>query len=777
MMKNMDLEHQCLMYSSQQQLQQQQQQHSDYIIADYMDKIATRINILETELKFAWSALDLMSSEYGKMWTRLEKLENISMEQKSVVANLMGLYGATSLNATQTGRLNKYTPSERDMQTYLASQNLKIPPSAVEFNEMMGELRNDALNHPYDTVDNANYEYTHAAGTQSLFGDLNNKINLDSTITANRISADIRQLQEQQKQIEHNIQHNERLFNELNALSYPTNANPTILDNEQLTDTSNTNSLREFLGSSLIKDGLEEGIDLVQRERLKQQYGAGGITTDPTAKLNQTSWYMFRDLMQNEAQNKRTDADFFRSGEINRDLYSNKNDQPPNLLYQDMIQLEQNKLLSIGSDGNIIEILLPDENPFQAMPEQIIQVVSRPVSSLGMIYEDNEEQEVEHQSSASEVDEMLLFAEKKSLTGSHSSLSNKLSPNSTSGHSKSKNSKKKKSHRKHEAEALLSFKTTLNGEPKQKSPKKERSPSPVQMTKDETVEFIIDEIGKIEDITLFTSDQISSLKQLISKEFTFFNKINQNNKHLLLILLNPITSTDIYESTQHRCDQLKQKLHKNMDILSKMLDNKCDLSDIKPNETIDIDEILETSSTICGDDDQSDKTLSTDALPKLLSNKRYDPIASKIDDYYSQNLIRHNFNLNEQLKLLDSKENEIMCKKSIKSITEELEASERKNLLDNFDESSILSDVNRTQSLIHLSTIRNDSHQYSSNSSIYSNDEYIKSLKKSLERHNSMLFLLHLQNSNYQSSNDIHGDIKDSTAGNFYYFHFIITLF
>lgn len=36
------------------------QEHSDYIIADYMDKIATRINILETELKFAWSALDLM---------------------------------------------------------------------------------------------------------------------------------------------------------------------------------------------------------------------------------------------------------------------------------------------------------------------------------------------------------------------------------------------------------------------------------------------------------------------------------------------------------------------------------------------------------------------------------------------------------------------------------------------------------------------------------------------------------------------------------------------
>lgn len=696
------------------------QPHSDYIIADYMDKIATRINILETELKFAWSALDLMSSEYGKMWTRLEKLENISMEQKSVVANLMGLYGATSLNATAQQQQRGQGPANF--------------PTAADFTDMMGDLRNEALGGAYDTVDgNApNYEFARA---QSAFTE--NKMNLDGAMTANRISADIRHLQEQQKQIEHNIQHNERLFDELNALSYSAHApNQSILDGK-MTDAPNSHSLRELLGSGCIKDGLEEGIDLVQRERLKQQYG------DQTA----ANFLMYRNLMQTETQNKRTDADFFRSGEINRDLYSNQIDANAPNIFEDLIRLEQqqqkNKLLSIGSDGNIIEIILPSDNVYEQAAG-----ISRPVSSLGMIYEDNEEQELEHQSSASEVDELRLYADDSKKDSSILSPSKK---------DPGRKSKKKKSHRKHETDSSHSF---LNGD----STKKERPISPVKMTKDETVTFIMEEISKIEDLSLFTNEQFSSLKELISNEFTFFNKINQNNKHLLLILLNPITSSDAYESTQAKCDQIMQKLRKNMTILHTMLDNKDDLSDIKPNEAIDIDEILETSSII-DDDSRSEKRQSSSDLPKMLNSKRYDPLKTKNDNYYSQNLIRNNFSLNEQLKLLDSRESEIICKKSIKSITEELEASERKNLLDNFDENAILSSANRTQSLCHLSSIRNDSYQYSSNSSIYSNDEYIKSLKKSLERHNSMLFLLHLQNSNYQSSNDIRTEAKETPSG------------
>lgn len=640
------------------------------------------------------------------MWTRLEKLENISLEQKSVVANLMGLYGATSLNATA----NHHGSGGGGAVNF---------PTAADFNDMMA----------FDTVDGNAPNY---AAQQHLFT-ADNKMNLDGAMTANRISADIRHLQEQQKQIEQNIQHNERLFDELNALSYSQQAGlaqsqQSILDGKMTHAASNSHSLRELLASGCIKDGLEEGIDLVQRERLKQQYG-------------DQNWYMYRNLMQNESQNKRTDADFFRSGEINRDLYSNQIEATaPNIYSEDLARLEQeqqkNKLLSIGSDGNIIEIILAADSLY----EQQAVVISRPVSSLGMIYEDNEEQEVDHQSSASEVDELRLYAD-------NSAKDALLSPSKKDvARQGSRKSKKKKSHRKLDSES---------------SEKSERPVTPVKMTKEETVTFIMEEISKIEDLSLFTSEQFNSLKELIGNEFTFFNKINQNNKHLLLILLNPISSSDAYESSQQKCEQIMQKLRKNMGILHTMLDNKNDLSDIKPNEAIDIDEILETSSSILDDDSRSEKRVSSSDLPKMMANKRYDKTTSKNENCYSQNLLRNNFSLNEQLKLLDSKESEIICKKSIKSITEELEANERKNLLDNFDENAILSSANRTQSLCHLSSIRNDSYQYSSNSSIYSNDEYIKSLKKSLERHNSMLFLLHLQNSNYQSSNDIRGDANN----------------
>lgn len=697
-----------------------EQQHSDYIIADYMDKIATRINILETELKFAWSALDLLSGEYGKMWTRLEKLENISMEQKSVVANLMGLYGATSINI---GRVPTHQSGDKDI-TYPAASNSKMT-TAAEFNEIMGQLRNEALGTYDGTVDGAQKKFLIYERDPALYRDNGGgNINLNNTMAANRISADIMQLQEQQKQIEQNIQNNERLFDELNALSYPTQSsmNDLMVVNP---NTLNANSIRDFLGSSCIKDGLEEGIDLMQRERLKQQF-----ENDPL-KMTPANWYMFRDLMQNEAQNIRSNAEFFRSGELNRDLHSNPNEAAN--IFQEMIALEQ-----MG--------------------------MSRPVSSLGMIYEDNEEQELEHQSSASEVDELLLFS-----SGQKTMAAEPLTSGPMNEKGQTKKSKKKK-HRKHESEALENYKSILNENGDMVDGidiKMERATTPVKMTKEETVSFILEEISKIEDTSLFTSDQINSLKDLINAEFTFFNRINQNNRHLLLILLNPIGASDIYESAQHRCDLLKQKLHKNMHILHKMLDDKNDLSDIKPNE-IDIDEILDTASSIV-DDDHSDRTtsLSNDGLSKSSSTKRYEPIVSTTDGLHSQHLMRHNYSLNEQLKLLNKKESEIMCKRSIKSITEELEATERHNLLDNFDEKAILSDGNRTQSLGQFPPIRNDLNQYSSNTSIYSNDEYIKSLKKSLERHNSMLFLLHLQNSNYQSSNDIRGDTKEMSSSKF----------
>lgn len=73
---------------------QQYEGQVDYIISDYMERLGTRLNILETELKYAWRALDLLSQEYVKMWERLEKLEALLCEQQSVIAHLLELYTA-----------------------------------------------------------------------------------------------------------------------------------------------------------------------------------------------------------------------------------------------------------------------------------------------------------------------------------------------------------------------------------------------------------------------------------------------------------------------------------------------------------------------------------------------------------------------------------------------------------------------------------------------------------------------------------------------------------
>ncbi|KAJ8921476.1 hypothetical protein NQ315_003094 [Exocentrus adspersus] len=70
----------------------------DYVINEYMERLGTRLNILETELKYAWRALDLLSQEYIKMWERLEKLEGLLYEQQSVISQLLDFYtsGGTS---------------------------------------------------------------------------------------------------------------------------------------------------------------------------------------------------------------------------------------------------------------------------------------------------------------------------------------------------------------------------------------------------------------------------------------------------------------------------------------------------------------------------------------------------------------------------------------------------------------------------------------------------------------------------------------------------------
>jgi protein unc-13 len=81
-------------------------------------------------------------------------------------------------------------------------------------------------------------------------------------------------------------------------------------------------------------------------------------------------------------------------------------------------------------------------------------------------------------------------------------------------------------------------------------------------------------------------------------------------------------------------------------------------------------------------------------------------------------------NLNEELELINSQETELLNKKTkSKDITPEAQTPPQPSI-----------------------TIQQQQQLHSSNSNIYNQDEYVKLLKKNLERHNSMLFLLHMQN-------------------------------
>ncbi|CAG7822724.1 unnamed protein product [Allacma fusca] len=61
----------------------------DGILEDYMEKLGTRLSVLETELRYAWKALDLLSQEYVVMWNRMEKAENLLTQQQAIITKIM----------------------------------------------------------------------------------------------------------------------------------------------------------------------------------------------------------------------------------------------------------------------------------------------------------------------------------------------------------------------------------------------------------------------------------------------------------------------------------------------------------------------------------------------------------------------------------------------------------------------------------------------------------------------------------------------------------------
>ncbi|CAB3387433.1 Hypothetical predicted protein, partial [Cloeon dipterum] len=91
----------------------------DLVLGDCMERLGTRLSILETELKYAWRALDLLSQEYLRMWERLEKLEGLLYEQQAVISQLLEFYstsGSAEEPPPKTSALLQLTADEAPPQ-------------------------------------------------------------------------------------------------------------------------------------------------------------------------------------------------------------------------------------------------------------------------------------------------------------------------------------------------------------------------------------------------------------------------------------------------------------------------------------------------------------------------------------------------------------------------------------------------------------------------------------------------------------------------------------
>ncbi|CAH0687867.1 unnamed protein product [Spodoptera exigua] len=114
----------------------------DYIISDYMERLGTRLNILETELKYAWRALDLLSQEYVRMWERLERLETLLADQQGVISTLLDFYTCRTVSA-------------RDPMTRLEVIREILGNGTVEdgIEEGIDIGRNSLLDHPEEIME------------------------------------------------------------------------------------------------------------------------------------------------------------------------------------------------------------------------------------------------------------------------------------------------------------------------------------------------------------------------------------------------------------------------------------------------------------------------------------------------------------------------------------------------------------------------------------------------------------------------------------------------
>ncbi|KAH8292609.1 hypothetical protein KR054_005535, partial [Drosophila jambulina] len=655
--------------------EQQSQQHSDYIISDYMDKIATRISLLETELKFAWRALDLLSNEYGKIWIRLEKLENISIEQQSVVSNLMGLIQNQTQNQSNIEALQEFPETFHSLQDenhplLMDEETLDIDIKPLD-SEEYNDNRDDTLIRDSDLflsaglgssqmVNNPYYETLDEINILNGF-DMSEALGKDSR---------------------------KKLYSDSDLLLY---------EQQQIrANNARCELMKEFINGRRVLKEIASGTPQSQTQTARK-FSNFGQTKGGLDKIKQSS--------NSDLDNLIEDINFFRLAASKTDVGSDQ-------------------VLPIEDTGGTKTAKIP-QNHNNDVNESFYKQLNEACRDNELSSEILKVDALLH-NSAGETShghcQTSFSLINQSEKGNTSFDSAKISTNSTKD---SKKHRKKKHHTSemHMINKLKCILAQASTGHNNDDGKFDNESSHIEMTEKQSAvnnfehdasiilnnitKSLMEEINKIPGLQKLSSIQINKLRETVWKEYSFFQKVRQVDKNLTLLLLNPITvseellSLDITNIDEKFVFVIK-KFSKNIYTLKKLVGSSLD--EIKP---------LEETSILLNSQSHSQNS----CIPSLL---------------------RNNSDLDEQLKILETQEIEINRKKKIEQIV-----SDKENLKD-----------------LNFLTMR-------STKNIYNEDEYIKSLKRSLERHNSMMFLLHLQNPEKHKEDMINDDVllMDATRG------------
>ncbi|KAH8385441.1 hypothetical protein KR009_007704, partial [Drosophila setifemur] len=679
---------------SEQQLSQiyNTHQHSDYIISDYMDKIATRISLLETELKFAWRALDLLSTEYGKIWVRLEKLENISVEQQSVVNNLMDLIEGANKQQHQENIVDLPLLMEETPDGEIV---LKVEPSDLDYSNQASDLLTGRDSEIY---------FNAACALESPYLDYENDIlngQIQNTLFDKIDKIDLKKFQTNIKA--HSKDPRQKLFSDSELIMYE--------QQQILTNKARAELMNEFMNGRRVLNEISRCTD---------------VSTD-TAHFEHPRAQYENDQVSRKLSNE--------SNELNK--------------LNDSIKFFRLAASKTGEGGN--QVLPIEDTGGTGITMKNNEMSESFYKKLNEAYRDND-----LSSEILKVDELLQQSEvdheQIALIGAHSAPSlilinhgenesakkaSSLALQSNSKYMKESRKHRKKKHHTNEMDMINKLKGILSQSSRiidtdfkeiksdglynprhnteltrDNANDSDNRPSAnniswfgdnIPIILDNISETLIEEINKISGLHSLSASQISRLRQTVWAEKAFFQRLSQVDNKLTLLLLNPVTVTEELQrlkiaDVDEKFFFVMKKFNKNIDTLKKLVGSS--LEDFK------------------------------------ISN-RQQCVSNETSIKHHAHLLRNKSDLDEQLKILETQEIEINRKKEIEKIVT--------GQMFDLDKDSNLETLHNSKSVVNFRDAHTDDLR-SSTKSIYSEDEYIKSLKKSLERHNSMMFLLHLQN-------------------------------